>query len=228
MNDNYDAETFVLPEPPSVDTPAEPTEVEQVSSTNPDPIVEEPEVTPQEPVKDNDTVRYEYWQSEAAKLKAKLAEYERKPEPSQEDAPPVPPTTNDPIDNLNYSIAVSNYNLKQTQKIQEQLRQAESKKEELEKQQAVRQYTIAKLTEVTKSPQKSQNIVNFFANSTHLSNPEVYNVMYDAAMNHLNGKVSTTVKKAPPPPMGGESGNSTKTADDAFNEQLGYNKKYRL
>ena len=230
--DNYDADTFVLPEPPVTDTPAEPTKVEQVSPITLEVVepteADEPEVTPvKEPEKDNDVVRYEYWQSEATKAKNRLAELEKKLEPpQQEDAPPVAPEdTSDPIEVLKYNTALSNYTLKQIQKMQERTQQTEKQREEAEKQQAIKQYTTAKLTEVTKSPQKSQNIVNFFANSPHLQNPEVYNVMYDAAQAFLGNKTSPTqVKKAPPPPMGGDSGIQTKSVDDAFND-INYTKK---
>lgn len=230
---NYDAEVFEpVADTQVADTSPEPTEVEQVSSKTQEVEADEPEVTPvNEPVKDNDTVRYEYWQSEATKAKNRLAELEKQlVPPQQEDAPPVPPQdTSDPIEVLKYNTAMSNYTLKKIQEMQAQSKQAQVQKEETEKQQAVRQYTIAKLTEVTKSPQKSQNIVNFFANSPHLQNPEIYNAMYDAAMGFLNGKAPSADKlKAPPPPTGGESGVVKKSVDDVFNEGITQRKTYRL
>ena len=228
----YDENTFVLPEPPVTDTPAEPTKVEQVSTEEPlvaEPV--EPEVTPPEPVKDNDTVRYEYWQSEATKAKSALEALQKKLEPPPvEDAPPdLPQDKTDPIEMLKYNTELSNYTLKQIQKMQMQAQQTETQRQETEKQQAIKQYTVAKLVEVNKSSQKSQNIVDFFANSPHLQNPKMYDVMYDAAMSFLNNKTSPeSVKKAPPPPVGGESVNSVKTVDDAFNEGITQKKSYRL
>jgi len=232
--DNYDETTFVLPEPPVTDTPAEPTKVEQVLSENPEQVVEvdEPEVTPvKEPEKDNDVVRYEYWQSEATKAKNALEKLQKGLEPPpKEDAPPeYPGDEADPIELLKYNTKMNNYTLKTIQKMNEARQQEATQKQETDRQQAVKQYTTAKLTEVTRSPQKSQNIINFFANSEDLKDPAMYNVMYDAAMAFKNGKASTTQgKKAPPPPMGGESGEATKSVDDAFNDSITQKKSYRL
>lgn len=233
MDENFNAEMFEpVTDTPVADTTAEPTNVEQVSTQEPQVVEVEPEVTPvNDPVKDNETVRYEYWQSEATKAKNALEALQKKLEPPpQENAPPVYPGENaDPIELLKYNTQLSNYTLKEIQKIQQATQQTETQRLENEKQQAIKQYTVAKLVEVNKSPQKSQNIVSFFANSPHLQNPKVYDVMYDAAMNFLNNKTTSEVnKKAPPPPIGGESVNTTKTIDDVFNEQIVKNNKYRL
>lgn len=227
----YDKDTFVLTEPPVESTSTEPTQVEQVQP-DPEQVQTEPEVTPSaEPVKDNDVVRYEYWQSEAMKAKNRLAELEKKLEPPpKEDLPPaLPQDATDPMEVIRYNTELSNYTLRQIKKIQDQTNQTESQRQETEKAYALKQYTVAKLTEVNKSPQKSQNIVNFFANSPHLQNPAVYDVMYDAAMNFLNKKSpENSTRIAPPPPINGESGNVRKSIDDMFNEQIMEHKKYRL
>ena len=221
--------TPVVPEKdePKIELEVEPKEGETVPET-----IEEPKVTPaKDSTKDNDAVRYEYQQSRADKLEREMAELRSKLEPPpKEDAPPVDPGENaDPLDAIKYSREMSNYTLKQIQKMNEKATQTETQKQEADKQLAFRNYSIAKLTEVNKSPQKSTQIVNFFANSEHLANPKVYDVMYDAAQAFLKGKAPAGIpSKAPPPPTGGESVTGEKTIDEAFSDELRQQKSYRL
>lgn len=222
---SYDEETFE----PVTDTPATDTLVEpQIPVEPPAEPPTEPEVTPAPDP--NDQVRYEYWQSEATKAKNALAEMQKKLEPSSVDAPPVKPADEtDYVELLKYNIALSEYTLKENQKLKESAQQTELQRQEVERQNALKQYTIAKLTEVNKSPQKSQQILQFFANSPHLQNPAVYDVMFDAAQSFLakqnpqRGNI-----KSPPPPIGGGAIQDNKTPDDTFNESLGESKRFRL
>ena len=241
--ENYDETTFEPVETSVADTTEEtivtPVVPEKDESEKVEPeveiapeTIEEPEVTPaKDPTKDNDAVRYEYQQSRADKLEKEIAELRSKLEPPpKEDAPPVDPGEDaDPLDAIKYAKKMSEYTLKQIQKMNEKATQTEAQREAQEKQLAFRNYTIAKLTEVNKSPQKSTQIVNFFANSKHLENPKIYDVMYDAAQAFLNGKAPAGVtSKAPPPPTGGESVTGDKTVDEAFSDELRQQKSYRL
>lgn len=250
---DYDNDTFELE-----DTP-EDSSVSEVSSTNPEEIVEEVStneadtqevetqeiqeteetVTPETVPEDNWEVRARYQQSEADKYKnivQNLTERldgltQPKPEPVIEDVLPQKPTTDDPDDMLRYNTEVNEYLLKQIQ-TQNQERQAEKAQTEQSRQQAaLRKYSLDKLSEVTKNPDKAQKILNFFADTRNLQDPALYNVMYDAAMGYGQKRPSGGIDKTPPPPVGGGEAivGKKKDPDEMFNDQIEESSKnYRL
>lgn len=237
--ENYTQETF---EPVETDVTipqetVEPAEQEPVETVPQD--VQEP-VEPEESVpQDNWEVRARFQQSEAAKFKnlveqqnQQIQEILRSQQPKQEeDSPPQRPDTDDPIELQEYTMKLNEYLLKQFQSDRESRQQREqatkAQQEDLER----RQGSLGLLTTVTKNPEKSQKILEFFADTGNLQDPAIYNVMYDAAMAYKTGVISKPKinPKAPPPPTdGGGAIKENLSPDDAFNQQLGQANQFRL
>lgn len=230
INDqNYTEETFVLDDTPQ-DSSTE--KVPEDTSTPETPETPEPEKpAPQ----DNWEVRARYQQSEADKFKnIAQQQYEQiqkllsNQKPIEKKEPPKRPQTDDPNDLLNYNIQMSEYLAGQVNQLSEARAQESERQRQYEQQVAARQQSIMKLTEVTRNPQKSQKIFEFFADTQNFNDPATYQVMYDALMAYRTGKPPESPKKPPPPPVGGDNLQTKKTPDDAFNEQLGQKKTYRL
>lgn len=203
---------------------------------------------------DNDKVRFQYWQSEAYRAQQReLAQAQRIQElesqmqqiskpAEQEDKIPVKPDTDDPDELAAYSAEVSEFLLRREQKREAERLEAEQKKQQAERERLNRDYVLGRMTEVTNNPQKSQRILQFFANTKSLEDPAVFNVMYDAAQAYLTGKPNgandknqgakgTAGGKPPLPPTGGgaaETGGNDKTPDDMFNDSLGEQDRFRL
>ncbi len=248
----YDEDTFELDDTPvedsenseAVEEPevlepktAEPLETEEVA----EPVEEQPVETPVEEPTDNWEVRARYQQSEADKFR-NIAEQQnaqlqqvldaQKPKEVKAELPQAP-ETDDPDDSLRYTVAGVKYLLKDNEETKKENQDRERQAEEFRQQSAQKDRAIGDLTKVTKSPEKAQKILGFFADKSNLQDPALYNVMYDAAMSYANHKPSAPGKnpKTPPPPTGGgeEPDTGKKTPDDEFNEQLGQeNDRYRL
>lgn len=215
--------------PPEDSTPVETPKVETKTEVSTEDSAEDtPEV-------DNDTVRYEYWQSEAnkaqnamQKMHQELETLRQKPQTQADEMPPEP-VGDDPNEWLAYNAKMNKYNAKLITELRTERQKEIQQKQQYEAEMNARNTVVNKLTEVTKNPQKAQKILGFFANTQNLQDPALYNVMYDAAQAYLNKSSKAKPNLAPPPPIdGGESVQRKETPDDAFNQQLGGNSKYRL
>lgn len=223
-------DTPVQPDPTPVDTPATPTPEKVEDSTS----VETPE--------DNWETRARYFQSEAYKRENLLKQQEAelsalrqpKPEPVQM---PQEPTTDDPLEWQNFNTQMNKYNAKRLESIYSKLEETSKKEQQREQFQAQqqeaalrRQDVLGELTKVTKSPEKSQKILEYFSDTSNLKDPVAYNVMYDALMEYKKGKfpVKPSTLTPPPPTNGGGQLKDTDTPEDAFNKRLLQQNKFKL
>ena len=247
----FDEDTFELGDTPVADSQTEVSE-EVVSEETQEveaPVADTQEVETQEtdtpePDPDNNAVRAAYQQSEADKYKNIAQEQGRRIDnlvallgkQNQPEAvvnqPPAEPEGDDPNDWVMYNAKMAKYNADEIKSLKQG---AQADKDALKKQKdeaSMRDYTIGRMTEVTKSPEKSEKILGFFANTQNFAQPDIYNVMYDAAMGYLNKKPSNGSPEnplTPPPPTGGgKAVEDKKTPDDEFNDSLGEENRYRL
>jgi len=231
VNDNnYHDTTF---EPVEVTPAVESQEIPSTPETNVDEKVDSQVETP-----DNDTVRYQYWQSEAMRKENALRIREQELETlrqqmTQAQAPkdeiPQRPNNDDPNEWLQYNAKMNEYNAKLINELRSERQEEVKQRQQYEREMSARNQVINKLTDVTKNPQKAQKILGFFADTKNLQDPALYNVMYDAAQAYLNKSSVVKPNLSPLPPIdGGEAIVAKVTPDDEFNKSLGQRKTYRL
>lgn len=236
----FDNETFEPVEPtepqePVAEPVAEPAVAEPQST---EPVsTEEPAAEPQEPV-DNWEVRARYQQSEADKFKNIVQSQNEKiqqmldmnkPKPVEQEMPQEP-DSDDPNEWVQYNAKMNKFILNEMNTTKKANQKKDEQAEEQRLRMAQREQGLGKMTEVTKSPEKSQKILDFFVDTQNFRDPAVYNIMYDAAMGYFNQKPSLVKPniKAPPPPTGGGEAVNEDTPDDEFNKNLGQQDRYKL
>lgn len=234
VNDNnYHDTTF---EPIEVEAPLNPSEATSTPETKVEVSTEDSAQETQQV--DNDTVRYQYWQSEAMRKENALRIREQELETlrqqmTQAQAPkdeiPQRPMNDDPNEWLQYNAKMNEYNAKLIGELRSERQKEVEQRQQYEREMAARNQVINKLTDVTKNPQKAQKILGFFADTRNLQDPALYNVMYDAAQAYLNKSSVVKPNLSPLPPIdGGEAIIAKVTPEDEFNKSLGQRKTYRL
>ena len=223
---------------PAEDIPVEDSSEEVSPAESVEEAVSEQGTPPEEETPDNWQVRARYQQSEADKYKNVVQQQNQQIQalleqiqPKKVDETPQEPSSDDPVEWVQYNAKMNKFILDRLGK-QEQLSQEEKQRIEQQRIQAAqREFALAEMAKVTKSPEKSQKILDFFVDTRNFQDPALYNIMYDAAMSYINKKPSSVRTKinAPPPPVGGgEAVGGKKSPDDIFNEQLGQENRYRL
>lgn len=234
--ENYDQETFELPNPMETVEKEFQTQSEEEVSTP----VDQPK---SEKVEDKSVAHFQRIaqekhdlamqkenllrekDAEIQAINAKLADFEKRLQPQKENEllPPKPADPSDPMDRLRYAEELAEYNNKVYFKEINELKAEREQRKQLEEMQELRRGQLSQFMSVGMSAEKAGKVYNF-AISPESTNPTNLEAYYDWYTNKAKSPTATTNKfENSPLPAGvsaGETENQTIDPHVRFNQEM--------